>query len=119
MLLNISNHPKSEWSNEQIAEAERLFGSIVDYPFPKIPPEWDSQQTESLANNIFNDIISGRSLQDLTVHIMGEMTFCYALIKKLQKIGIRCIASTTQRITTTQNNVIIKQFSFVRFREYT
>jgi len=80
MLLNISNHPKSEWSNEQIAEAERLFGSIVDYPFPKIPPEWDSQQTESLANNIFNDIISGRSLQDLTVHIMGEMTFCFALI---------------------------------------
>lgn len=118
MLLNISNHPKSEWSNEQVAEAERLFGSIVDYPFPQIPPEWDSNDVDLLATQTFKEITSKYSLEDLTVHIMGEMTFCFALIKKLQKIGVRCIASTTQRTTTTQNNVIIKQFSFVRFREY-
>jgi hypothetical protein len=31
------------------------------------------------------------------VHLMGEMTFTFALVRKLQAAGIRCVASTTAR----------------------
>ena len=34
------------------------------------------------------------------VHLMGEMTFCFALITRLKSIGIDCIASTTRRNVT-------------------
>ena len=33
---------------------------------------------------------------DAVVHIMGN-DFCYALIQKLQKENIKCVASTTKR----------------------
>jgi hypothetical protein len=119
MLLNLSNHPISRWSDEQVAVAKQLFGEIEDYPFPQIDPQWDAAQVEEFSNEILNDIIHRYGYKDVTVHLMGELTFCFALLKKLQHRGIRCVASTTERITEEQGKgTIIKQFRFVRFREY-
>ncbi|RME03015.1 MAG: TIGR02221 family CRISPR-associated protein, partial [Bacteroidetes bacterium] len=33
-LLNLSNHPTSSWTEAQMAEAKRLFGEVIDLPFP-------------------------------------------------------------------------------------
>lgn len=119
MLLNLSNHPISNWSDEQLIAAKRLFGKIEDYPFPPINPRWDETQVDEFSNEILNDIIRRYGYKDVTVHLMGELTFCFALLKKLQHQGIKCVASTTERITEEQGKgTIIKQFRFVKFREY-
>jgi len=119
MLLNLSNHPISSWSDEQLFAAKHLFGEIEDYPFPIIDPRWDAAQVEEFSDEILNDIIQRYGSKDVTVHLMGELTFCFALLKKLQHHGIKCVASTTERITVEQGKgTIIKQFRFVRFREY-
>lgn len=44
MLINFSNHSMKDWPENQIKEAERLFGEIIDFPFPMIPPEIDEDQ---------------------------------------------------------------------------
>lgn len=50
---------------------------------------------------------------------MGEMTFTYALVKRLKEAGIRCVASTTKRICTENaDGSRTSQFNFVRFRDY-
>ena len=58
--------------------------------------------------------------KDVTIHIMGELTFTFALLKRLQERGIRCVASTSKRIVKEEvpgrkEEVI---FEFDRFREY-
>jgi hypothetical protein len=53
------------------------------------------------------------------VHIMGEMTFCFALIEKLKQNNIKCIASTSKRIVNTiSNNKKEIIFEFCTYREY-
>ena len=55
----------------------------------------------------------------LEVHIMGEFTFCFALIQKLQKQNIKCVASTTERnvrFLSTGERVV--DFNFIQFRAY-
>lgn len=49
---------------------------------------------------------------------MGEMTFSFALLKKLQQHGIPVVASTTERIIEKVGDNIIKKFNFVKFRYY-
>jgi hypothetical protein len=53
------------------------------------------------------------------VHLMGELTFCFALLTRLQKGGIPCLTSTTQRKTVDNaNGTKTVGFDFVQFREY-
>ena len=50
---------------------------------------------------------------------MGELTFCYYAIRLLKKAGIRCVASTTERIVEkSEDYQKLVRFSFVQFREY-
>ncbi|WP_231999441.1 hypothetical protein [Prevotella melaninogenica] len=50
---------------------------------------------------------------------MGELTFCYYAVRLLKKAGIRCVASTTERIVEeTEDHRKLVRFSFVQFREY-
>lgn len=113
MLLNLTNHPSSTWSPEQIAAAG---GIVVDMPFPSVPPEADEEYIETLANTYLDKILE---MKDVTaVHIMGEFNFCYTLISKLKIHGVKCVASTTLRETVEENGVKISKFTFVRFRGY-
>lgn len=115
MLLNLSNHPSASWSPAQLAAAGGE-SQVIDLPFPTVAPDGDEAYIEQLANEYYNKIIE---MQDVTtVHIMGEMTFCYKLITKLKAHNIRCLASTTKRETVEENGVKISKFNFVRFREY-
>ncbi|PSJ75848.1 CRISPR-associated protein, partial [Sphingobacteriales bacterium UPWRP_1] len=96
MLLNLSNHPSANWSAEQTDAACALYGSVEDLPFPQIPPTWSTDEVEQLVEKYISKI---RKLNPTAVHLMGELTFCFSLVAKLQAIGIPCVASTTQRNT--------------------
>ncbi|MFU8861976.1 MAG: CRISPR-associated protein [Cyclonatronaceae bacterium] len=116
MLLNISNHPYSEWSSDQKKAAASEFGSVQDLPHPVIAPEADAITVLSKANELFKEIdVVGPD----AVHIMGEHTFCHVLINLLQQAGYRCLASTTRRsVEKLDNSEIRRVFEFVRFRDY-
>lgn len=116
MLVNLSNHPSGFWSEEQLAAA-RLFGDIVDVPFPNIDPSSSSATVHSIADKAVGDITA--MAEDIVVHVMGEMTFTYAVVSRLKALGIRCVASTTERKTTySSDGTKLSEFSFVKFREY-
>ena len=123
MLINLSNHPSIKWPENQLKAAIKEFNEIVDLSFPAINPAIDENELLALANNYAEKCLqqfNSATNQHLknAVHIMGELTFCFALVSLLQKKGIRCIASTTKRIAIQNGLTKTSGFEFVRFREY-
>ena len=118
LLINLSNHPSTDWGARQ-REAAEMYGEIEDMTFPAIPPEAGEIEITDLAEEYVSRIEERAETRDVTVHIMGEMTFCYAVITRLQPLGIPCIASTTRRqITEAADGVKEVHFDFETFREY-
>ena len=115
MLLNLSNHPSTHWPDNQVQLATKLYHTITDMPFPQISPELNSDQLELLVEE-YELLV--RKANPIAVHIMGELTFTYRLVNRLKAIGINCIASTTERKVSIENNIKKSQFEFVQFREY-
>ena len=120
MLINLTNHPSSRWSEKQKSVAESVYGEIVDMPFPVIDEAGDEKYIATLADEYLNKIVNLSDTQSVVVHLMGEQTFSYALIKRLRERGITCVASTTKRIVKEEvpgkkSEVI---FQFERFRAY-
>lgn len=122
MLINLSNHPSSNWKEAQIKEAERAFGKVVDMAFPAVPPEGDTNLVDELVENYFNKclkLLNDHPSENNAVHVMGEMTFSFAIVNRLMKENIVCVASTTKRNSADFNGAKISEFRFVRFRKYT
>lgn len=119
MLINLSNHPSNLWAEAQ-KEAALQFGETVDIPFPAVDPGGGSDYIRNMAREYFEKIMDiAETKENITVHLMGEMTFIYALAGMLLKEGIRCVASTTERLTTDLGNGQKESvFHFVRFRDY-
>lgn len=118
MLINLSNHPYFSWSDDQKRAAD-VFGECIDMPFPQIDSHGDESYIRTLSNQYIGTIEGIADKKDIIVHIMGEMTFSFAVIAKLQQKGIRCIASTSERLVTeTEPNQKEVTFCFSRFREY-
>lgn len=115
MLLNLTNHPSSQWSEKQYNHALELYKEVIDLPFPQILPSLGSSAFDFLVNEYEQKI---RQINPLAVHIMGEMTFSFSLVQRLKAIGILCIASTTERITEQIGNTKTSRFEFVQFRSY-
>lgn len=119
LFLNLSNHSSDKWSKAQL-DAARAYGEVVDMPFPVIDPGATTEEIHRLAEEYADRITSSYLGRDLmTVHLMGEMTFCFRLVTLLHARGIRCVASTTQRKTSelpdgTKESI----FEFQAFREY-
>ncbi len=121
MLLNLSNHSLKNWNENQLNTAKKLFGSVSDLLFPQIPPEADENYITSLAKKYCDkclNILSRSNDKNNAVHIMGEMTFTFALVDLLLKHNIICVASTTERNTIEINGKKVSEFRFVRFRRY-
>lgn len=121
MLINLSNHPKNQWQQEQISEGEKLYGEIIDLDFPQIPPEEDENYIIDLVQYYYELCASKLKQSESNrnaVHLMGESNFCFSLTSKLLESGIECIASTTKRNTIIKNNIKTSEFKFVRFRKY-
>ena len=121
MLINLSNHSIKNWSVHQLKEANDNYSSVIDLPFPVIPPDSDDEFILNLANEYklkCFELLNSSPDKNNAVHIMAEMTFCFALVSLLQKENIICVASTTNRNSIEENGVKVSRFEFVRFREY-
>ena len=121
MLINFTNHPSTEWPEVQLKSAEK-YGSVFDIQFPTVDPKAEPFEIEFLAEKHeaeLRHILASENSGLSAVHIMGELTFCFALISRLQKAGITCLASTTIRQTIDYpDGLKTTKFDFVRFREY-
>lgn len=118
IFLNITNHPVLEWSDKQLSEAMK-YGRIEEIPFPQVFPEAREAEIVSLADECMSLITEKINGKKATVHIMGEMTLTFTIVKRLQAMGVKCIASTTKRcVKVLDNGVKESTFNFVGFREY-
>lgn len=119
MLINLSNHPVSKWSEEQLSAAQTQFGEVVDLPFPTVDPQADEVAISALADDYVSRVVVLSDNHSISVHLMGEMTLTFSLVSRLQKRNIPCVASTTQRIVheLPDGGKEVK-FQFVRFRDY-
>ncbi len=122
MLLNLSNHNSKNWKLKQKDTAIELYGSIYDMEFPEVDPNSSEEEILKLVSGYEKKIcliLSEHKNENNAVHIMGEMTFCFALINRLLRRGIECIASTTERIVPDNlDGFKISKFNFVKFRKY-
>lgn len=119
IFLNLTNHPSSLWCDKQL-EAAHAYGEIMDMPFPMIDETDNETYISSLADEYLQKILDLAKDNNVTVHLMGELTFTFALLKRLQEYGIPCVASTSKRIVKEESagrkgEVI---FQFERFRRY-
>jgi hypothetical protein len=118
MLINLSNHPSPLWSKEQKSSAFH-YGEIIDIPFPSIDAGGGETYISQLADEYESRILEQAEQKDITVHLMGEQTFCFALLSRLLNKDIPCIASTTERICKDLGEGRREMvFQFKRFREY-
>jgi len=118
LFINFSNHPSSKWSDAQV-NAAKAFGEIVDLAFPQIDPSHNHSQIEKLANDYVDKIREMAPDGSAVIHIMGEMTFMFAIVCKLKSLGVKCVAATTERkVVDKADNVKETTFEFVQFREY-
>ena len=116
MFINLTNHPSSGWSKEQLKAAQE-YGEVVDFPFPNIEPFFTSNEVKELAEITVKKIMTHNAHP--VVHIMGEMTLTYAIVSRLKTIGINCVASTTERLVKMMpDGKKVSEFKFVQFREY-
>lgn len=124
MLINLSNHPSSQWTDQQMQTAQQAYGDVTDLAFPQIPPSWGRGEVVDLAQTYAKELqalVNGQPSETKAsaVHLMGEMSFTFALVAMLQKIGITPILSTTARNTIDhEDGSKTFYFDFVRFREY-
>jgi hypothetical protein len=127
MLLNFSNHASDKWSVEQTQAAEKDFGEIRDVPFPAIAPAANLDSIIALAQGYVQKCREQLHQQQATssqhpvhaIHVMGEMTFVYQFVKLATAVGLRCVASTTERIAVDHSDGSkTSEFRFVRIRDY-
>ena len=119
MFINLTNHPISEWSEEQLNAARQYSDHIMDLKFPNIEPEFSTKMVRKYAEVIVDIITTTCKSEKPVVHVMGEMTFTYHVVSLLKAQGITCVASTTKRIEKIlPNGDVVKPFKFVQFREY-
>jgi CRISPR-associated Csx2 family protein len=120
IFINLSNHPLKKWSDEQL-EAAKKYGEVIDMEFPQIDAKADTKQVKELAREYAQRIIDKYDDGDteITVHVMGEMTFLYNFVSKFQGCGFRCVASSTKRIVKEIGpDKKLTEFHFEGFREY-
>lgn len=115
LFINLSNHPLKMWSEKQL-EAAAVYGEVKDLPFPAIDPAGDTAYIELMAQEYCEKIEEMTRTHTVTVHLMGEMTFTFALLNRLQNLGITCVASTTRRVVNEKGEKA--DFEFEKFRPY-
>ena len=118
-LINLSNHPSSAWSGEQLAAAYE-FGDVIDMPFPQVRADADEEMIRRMAEDAVERILGNNPS---AVLVQGEFTLTYRIVATLLEKGVKVLAACSERRTkewTEPDGTTVKtvNFSFVRFREY-
>ena len=118
LFINLSNHPSSSWTAEQLAAAE-VFGELIDMPFPQVAPDDTADDIKTLAEAQVASIMKQAETHTVTVHVMGEMCLIYRIVRMLSERGIRCVCSTSYRVVKDQGDGRrLVEFNFNSFRDY-
>jgi len=128
MLINLSNHPYNNWSENQKQIAIETYGWVIDLEFPNIDPNIEFEEIEKIAKVFIEKCVSkfheanipvAQEAHNDAVHIMGEHTFVYVFVKLMLEKNIVCVASTTKRnLIEEKEGRKTVQFEFVKFRKY-
>ncbi len=119
IFINHTNHVSENWSSEQKKAAEK-YGRIIDFPFPDIPPTFDSNKVKKLVAENLKEILK---LNPTSVLCQGEFNYTVAMVEELKKRSITAVAATSERVIeeTVQEDGSSKKvstFRFVQFRKY-
>ena len=119
MLINLTNHPSGQWGHEQLAAAGK-YGSILDMPFPNVPPEYSEEEVARIAEMYEKKILR---LKPDAVLCQGEICLAFAIAEKIRKHHIPVLAACSERITeeTTKadgSTIKVSRFVFHQFRKY-
>lgn len=118
MLINISNHPYEEWDDRQ-KEMALIYGDVMDLGFPDVEPDGDEEYIDALTDRYMENVMALSKGIAVTLHVMGEMTFTFAMVSRCRQAGIECIASTSSRsVKKNPDGSKNVSFRFVRFRKY-
>lgn len=115
LFLNISNHRLADWEPGQTRAAGALASNLAELGFPNVPPDADEEDICALVDDLDAQVPPN------TTHAMvqGEFTLTLALVRRLQKRGITCLAATTERDVETEADGSRRyRFTFRRFRVY-
>lgn len=126
MLINCTNHPSEKWLEDQMTAAVKEYKSVVDVPFPKLDASMDTREVfvEALAyREDILELLDKSQTEENAVLVMGEFVFTYALVRMLQEFKVKCVVTTSDRVSkerVKEDGTIerISEFKFVRFREY-
>jgi len=114
-FVNLSNHARQRWEEEQSAAALTLAERIEDLPFPSVPPDADEAAIDQLAE----DCLSKVPPEATHALVQGEFTLTVALVRRLQARGVTCLAATSVRqVEDAGDGRRTSTFRFVRFRGY-
>lgn len=115
-LVNLTNHPRSEWSEAQREWFESRYSRLIDLPFPQIHPESTSIEVCELAESMMPMVLAYSPCHLL---VMGESTFMVAMVRLAQFAGLRVIATTSRRnVEVLDDGRMIRRFDFVGVREF-
>ena len=119
VFINHTNHPSDKWSDAQRTAAES-FGSIVDVPFPSVPPTADTEEVIALVQSQLSKILS---MEPAAVLCQGEFTYTFAMVERLKALGVPTMAACSERVVEERidedgSTHTISTFRFVRFRNY-
>ena len=95
MFVNLSNHPSSQWGDEQRRDAMQ-YGEIIDISYPRIPVRIENDAMDALVDTYYDQIVS---LNNPVVMLQGEPVFAFRLTNRLKAIGIKVLVSCTERIS--------------------
>ncbi len=121
MLINLTNHPSKNWDKEQLSEANKLYGSVMDMPFPNIDTKTTLDEIKALAKEYIQKIkeLISKDSNLSAVHVAGEFVFVYNVVKILEEQKIRALTSVTERnVINEKNGVKTSVFVFKGFRPY-
>lgn len=120
-FVNFTNHNSSKWAPSQVEAAEK-YGDIVDVPFPAVDPLATKEDISALAEKSVEEILANHP--DV-VMAQGEFTLTFAVVKKLQEKGVKCVVACTRRRTDEEVQQLAAagltregMFAFMGFREY-
>lgn len=114
--LNLLESINKEKNNNESYRIIGLEENQLSYlKFPEIDPSFSTKELSSSIEMYANKI---KEQKPLVVHISGEPTFTHQVVSLLQKEGIECVASTTQRDVVMEGDTKKSKFEFVQFRKY-
>lgn len=110
-----------EWpaNEDSTGECRGTGAGIVDLPFPNVDPKAGPDEIDRMASEQVARLQAAGLKSGDIVHVMGELTLTYQIVRRLKSLGVTCVAATTERIVTTQpDGKKLSEFHFIQFRPY-